>query len=186
MPGVVGRQREFHLLVVAVEQLLQVGHAAADVLVGIERVLTPSSRPSRASAASAPSRPCARRHRVEGGFDLDDRAHQVGGDALAARVLVDRGVVRRALVAGDERRGGSDRRRAVDLVGRLRAATGPGRVGQHELAVGVAPAVNLRGRRRGQPSTTVRTRRLRSTDIQSALSATFDPCRNRVNRPLLQ
>jgi hypothetical protein len=77
------------------------------------------------------------------------RADEVRGNTLASGVLVDRGLVGRALLLATSGMVDLIDVRAMDLVRRLRATTGPWRVGHHQLAVVVAPAVNLCSRRRG-------------------------------------
>ena len=87
------------------------------------------------------------RHRVERGFGLDHRTHQVGVDAVALGVLVDVGVEALGTPVG----GSGDADAVVglgDREGLDLAAVGTGLVGQDHLAGRVAPGVDLRRDRR--------------------------------------
>ena len=136
-------------MVVAEQQLLQIADAGADVFRRIERIQHAESSSRGGHQLHQAHRAFWRnRPRVERRFHLNDRANQLGSDALQRGMLVNEPIVvgpnahqqLRSELGNGHARGdgliaGSGRRRAV-----------PGHVGQHHDAVAVAPGIDLRPR----------------------------------------
>ena len=140
--GVVGRQRQFFVALVLVQQLAQVGGPTADVLGGIVGVANAELARRPRHQLHQPHRAFRRpRPRIESRFHLDDRANEIRTEALARRVFPDKGLelferVIRLQGPGCPERGGSR-----NFVGRRRGVEPA--VGQHQVPRRVAPGVDL-------------------------------------------
>ena len=148
---VVRRERELLVVLVPVQQLAEVRDAGADVVGRVERVPHAVLPDRGRHQLHQPERAFRRaRVRVERGFHLHHGAHQIGADALRARVLEDQ-----VVVGVDARRRDVPRRphrlRLGHLEGLRLVDKGGTPVGDDERPVGVVPGVDL-GLGRSGPS----------------------------------
>ena len=143
---VVRGQRQLFIVIVPVEQLPEVGHSATDVLRGIVEIvhgqLARGIRDQLHEAHGAVGRPWPR---DESRFHLDHGTQEIRRKALPTGTLPDRRLEPAAPCSGRRRPRGPERLRP-----RHGEALGAGiepTIGKQQLAVGIAPDVDLRGRR---------------------------------------